>query len=89
MCINTERRTVEINWDENGIEFNLGELRVLSLYFMKGDKFWSQLQFILRLMAQGDHVSTICEWLDQRTIYALVLEKKQILHTFIYQIDIK
>lgn len=57
MCINTERRTVEINWDENGIEFNLGELRVLSLYFMKGDKFWSQLQFILKSQIQSE------EWL--------------------------
>ena len=56
MCAdNTERCTVEINCDEDGMEFTVGELQVPSFYFMKEDKFWCQLKYMLKSKVHSDH----------------------------------
>ena len=46
------RRTVEVNWEENGMEVTVGELRVPTFYFMNETKFWQQVQQLFKLQIQ-------------------------------------
>ena len=42
------RRTVEVNWEENGTEVTTGELRVPTFYFMNKTKFWQKIQQLFK-----------------------------------------
>ena len=42
-------KTVESTWEENGMEFTIGELKVPTIYFLDEKKFWSQLNKVLKL----------------------------------------
>ena len=43
------RKTVESTWEENGMEFTIGELKVPTFYFLDEKKFWHQLNKVLKL----------------------------------------
>ena len=48
------RRTVEVNWEENGMEVTTGELRVPTFYFMNETKFWQQIQQLFKSQIQRE-----------------------------------
>ena len=71
-----------INWEYNGMEVTVGELRAPTFSWMKrnfGNKYSSYLSRKFnrnKLMAQEYNLSEICHWMDQRTSYTMVLEEK-------------
>ena len=75
------RRTVEVNWEENGMEVTAGELRALTFDFMNETKFRQQVQQLLKsqiqvgTMAQKYNLSEVCHPMDQGTFYTMLLEK--------------
>ena len=42
------RRTVEENWEDDGMEVTAGELRAPTFYFTNETKFWQQVQQLLK-----------------------------------------
>ena len=53
ICLKSSaRRTVEVNWEENGMEVTVGELRSPNFYFMNETKFWQQVQQLLKSQIQ-------------------------------------
>ena len=56
------RRTVEVNWEDNGMEVTAGELRAPTFDFMNETKFRQQVQQLLKLQIQWE------QWL-QNIIY--------------------
>ena len=65
------RRTVQVNWEENGIEVTASDLRAPTFYFMNETKFWQRVRQPLKsmgTMVQGYNLqSEICHGTDQRT----------------------
>ena len=51
----TERRTLEISSDEEGMKVTLGGLRVPTFYFMNEKKFSWQLKYMLKCQVQSQH----------------------------------
>ena len=49
------RKTVESTWEENGMEFTIGELKVFTFYFLDEKKFWCQLNKVLKLRIHSDY----------------------------------
>ena len=41
-------RTVEVNWEDDGMEVTAAELRAPTFYFMNETKFWQQVQQLLK-----------------------------------------
>ena len=48
------RKTIESTWEENGMEFTIGELKVPSFYFLDEKKFTCQLNKILKLKVRDE-----------------------------------
>ena len=48
------RKTVKSTWEENGMKFTIGELKVPSFYFLDEKKFRRQFSKILKLRIQND-----------------------------------
>ena len=46
------RRTVEVNWEDNGMEVTAGELRAPTFDFMNETKFRQQVQQLLKSQIQ-------------------------------------
>ena len=49
------RKTVESTWEENGMEFTTGELKVPIFYFHNEKKFWRQLKWVLKLRIHSEY----------------------------------
>ena len=49
------RKTVESTWEETGMEFTIGELKVPTFYFLGVKKFWRQLNRVLQLRIRSDY----------------------------------
>ena len=67
------RRTVEVNWEENGMEVTTGELRVPTFYFMNETKFWQQTQQLFKSQIQREqwlknimYQKFVTEWIKER-----------------------
>ena len=53
ICLKSSaRRTVEVNWEQNGMWVIVGDLRAPTFYFMNETKFWRQVQQLLKLQMQ-------------------------------------
>ena len=53
ICLKSSaRRTVEVNWEQNGMEVIVGVLRAPTFYFINETKFWQQVQQLLKLQIQ-------------------------------------
>ena len=66
------RHTVEVTWEENGMEVTVGELRVPAFYFMNERKFWQKIQQLLKLQVQWDqwlrkiiHQNFVNDWMEE------------------------
>ena len=56
ICITTtERRTIEITSEENGMEFTIGELKVPIIYCLNEMKFQRQLNRMLKLRIYSEY----------------------------------
>ena len=75
------RRTVEVNWEDNGMEVTAGELRAPTFYFMNETKFRQQVQQLLKSQIQWEqclkniiYQKFVTEWIKE-PFYTMVLEK--------------
>ena len=66
------RRTVEVNWKENGMEVTASELRAPTFYFMNETKFWQQVKQLLKLQIQCEqwlkniiYQKFVTEWIKE------------------------
>lgn len=56
VCVmTTPRRGIEFTCEHDGVEFTVGELKVLIFYFLKEKKFWYQLNCLLKSKTQVDY----------------------------------
>ena len=58
----------KINWEENGMEVTVGELRAPTFYFLNEMKFWQQVQQLLKSQSQWD------QWLENIIYQKFVTE---------------
>lgn len=56
VCVmTTPRRGIEFTCEHDGVEFTVGELKVLLFYFLREKKFWYQLNCLLKSKTQVDY----------------------------------
>ena len=48
-------KTVESSWEQNGMEFTIGELKVPAFYFANENKFWYHLNSLLKMRIQTEY----------------------------------
>lgn len=68
----SRRRTVKVNWEENGMEVTSCELRAPTFYFMNETKFWQQVQQLLKSQIQWEqwlkniiYQKFVTEWIKE------------------------
>ena len=68
----SRRRTVKVNWEENGMEITSCELRAPTFYFMNETKFWQQVQQLLKSQIQWEqwlkniiYQKFVTEWIKE------------------------
>ena len=49
------RKTVESSWEQNGMEFTIGELKVPAFYFANENKFRYHLNSLLKMRIQTEY----------------------------------
>ena len=49
----------KINWEENGMEVTVGELRAPTFYVINETKFWKQVQQLLKSQIQCFHITLV------------------------------
>ena len=66
------RRTVEVNWEDNGMEVTAGELRAPTFDFMNETKFRQQVQQLLKSQIQREqwlkniiYQKFVTEWIKE------------------------